>query len=185
MIFYTRVFYFVAMTKGVYAAHAFTSCQHRSENQALAADCVRQLPRMLGRMLGGDAPMPCTLFSDRGPGFYHRRYGTATGDYDAMRSRHGFELWAGTNALAGPHRQPPDLADVLLHETANAWLTHRLDRSALQLTEPWKEAPCDFEKRLQACVRDLNRTCDVRGLCMGFSERLRELVRRGGDRLKH
>ena len=129
--------------------------------------------------------MPHTRFSDRGPGFYHRRFWMVATAYDAMRSRHGFELWAGTNSLAGPHRQPPDLADVLLHETANAWLTHRLDRSALQLTEPWKEAPCDFEKRLQACVRDLNRTCDVRGLCMGFSERLRELVRRGGDRLKH
>ena len=84
-----------------------------------------------------------------------------------------------------PTEQPPDLADVLLHETANAWLAHRLDRSALQLAEPWKESPHDFERRLQACVRDLNSTCDVRGLCMDFPERLRELGRRGGDRLKH
>ena len=37
--------------------------------------CIERLPRMLNQMLGTNMPKPRTIFSDRGPGLYHRRYG--------------------------------------------------------------------------------------------------------------
>ena len=180
----TRVWYFVAMARGVYAAHAFVGKAYHAETQALAADCVSRLPSMLTKMLG-NVRKPNVIFSDRGPGFYHRRYGSVTPDYDEARAAHGFQLWAGTNSKEGPHRQPPDIADVLLHETANAWLSLRLDRSAEHLQKPWEETPAEFARRLGDCVKDINRTCDVDSLCRSFPKRLRDLQQRGGDRLPH
>ena len=176
--------YFIVMARGVYDAHAFVKEDFHAESQELAAACVRQLPRILNRMFGASAQKPKIIFSDRGPGFYHRRYGVVTSDYDAMRPMCGFQLWAGTNSLQGPHRQPADIADVLLHETANSWLATRLDKGAASLDKPWEETPGDFAKRLSAAVRDLNRTCDVDQLCKDFPERLRQLVKRKGDRLE-
>ena len=67
-----------------------------------------------------DAPKPKTIFSDRGPGCYHRRHGSITSEYDAACHRHGFKLWAGANAKTGLRAQSPDVGDVLLHETATS-----------------------------------------------------------------
>ena len=40
-----------------------------------------------------------------------------------------------------------------------------------------------FAGRLNAAVRDVNYTCDVRGVCEGFPSQLRALARAKGDRL--
>ena len=108
-----------------------------------------------------------------------------TSDYDAAAREHGFQFWCGTNSRVGPHRQPPDVADVLLHETANAWLIQRLDKTAALLKKPWLETPGELAKRTATCVKDINQTCDVDGLCRGFPARLEDLKERKGDRLGH
>ena len=180
----TRVFFFLVVTRGVLGVTVFTDTDNfPGETQAGAAMCVERLPSLLRKMLGRDARMPRTLVTDRGPGFYNRFYGTVTGDYEGACRKHGFRLWAGTNAKVGPHRQPPDIADVFPHETVTAWVRARLIRTARELRRPWEETPEDFVRRMATVVADVNQTCNVWDASAGFPERLLELKRRLGDRL--
>ena len=65
----TRVFFFVALTRGVLGVTVFKDVAAvTSENQNTARLCVERLPALLRRMLGDAAPKPRILFSDRGPG---------------------------------------------------------------------------------------------------------------------
>ena len=181
----TRVYFYVVMTRGQINVHTFTDVGNfPGETQDGAAKCVNQLPQMLTSMLGPTTRKPRMLFTDRGPGFYHRGQGVVTGDYDLARRQHGYGLWAGTNATSGPHAQPPDIADVLLHETAISWFRARIDKSAAMLKTPWEETPKQLAKRFRAAVRDVNATCDVEGLCSSFPKRLAALVKAKGDRLR-
>ena len=147
--------------------------------------CVTKLPRVLRRMLGASTTAPRILFTDRGPGFYNRRHGTVTGEYAAACKEFGFKLWAGTNARKGPHAQPADIADVLLHETATSWLRARLVQSASRLAQTWLETPREFADRMQEDICNINVECDVEGLCREFLQRLEDLsLKSCGDRLR-
>ena len=133
-------------------------------------------------MLGKGAPKPRTIFSDRGPGFFHRRWGTIIGNYENALKENGFRCWTGPNSLRGPRAQPRDIADVLLHETANGWLKSL--EAKCRPAIPWQEPPEELARRLQGCVDHINATYDVRGLCMEFPGRLEALVNVTlGDRL--
>ncbi len=176
-----RVWYVVAMARGVYMARVLVDKQYTTESQEFAVDGVAALAAMLDEAFPGRRPR--TLFSDRGPGFYHQRWGHVTPDYSAAVAREGLVLWAGNNAKTGPRAQPADVGDVLLHETANSWLRTRLDASAARVTKPWGETDQAFAKRVAACVKDINQTLDVKALCRDFPKRLRELKGRKGDRL--
>ena len=108
--------------------------------------------------------------------------GTITGDYESACREHGFKLWAGSNSKYGPHAQPPDVADVVLHETAISWL--RSEEAESRQVAPWNETPEELEKRLQQAVARINKDFDVRGLCMEFPDRLYHLSKKTyGDRL--
>ena len=73
------------------------------------------------------------------------------------------------------------LQEVLLHETAVAWVR---DRLALSMPKkPWVESREAYGARLRSIARDINANCDVDGLCSAFPSRVAELVARGGDRL--
>ena len=109
------------------------------ETQDGAAACAGQLHQMVTTMLGPAARKPRIIFADRGPGFYHRGQGAATGDYDVARRRHGFDLWAGTFATAFSHAQHLDIADVLLHDTAISWFRSRFAKSAASMRGPGKK----------------------------------------------
>ena len=95
----TRVYFGVALTRGVLGIVVFTNVgEFPGETPEGARLLVARLPRLLTKMLGCTARKPRTLFTDRGPGFYHRRWGTITGDYDSACREHGFKLWAGSNS---------------------------------------------------------------------------------------
>ena len=179
----TRVFFFVALTRGVFGLKVFsTPGQFPGETPDGARILVNHLEPLLNKMLGTDAKKPRTLFSDRGPGFYHRKWGTITGDYEAACRTCGFKPWAGTNAKKGDRAQPPDIGDVLLHETTVSWL--RSEEAKSRPREPWKETPVQLEKRLQQAARKINKSYDVRGLCMEFPQRLESLIKKTkSDRL--
>ena len=134
-------------------------------------------------MLGFSSFKPRTLFTDRGPGFYHSTHGTVTGEYHLACQKHHFKLWAGTNAKKGDRAQPGDIPDVLLHETAISWVKERIAKSNAAVREPWNETPQQFAARLQQVIKDVNKSCNLDGLCREFPARLQELKRRGGDRL--
>ena len=172
------------MTRGVIGCKVFTDTEkYASEDSELAAACVNALPALLRQMLGFCSFKPRTLFTDRGPGFYHSIHGTVTGEYHLACQKHHFKLWAGTNAKKGDRAQPGDISDVLLHETAISWVKERIAKSNAAVREPWNETPQQFAARLQQVIKDVNKSCNLDGLCREFPARLQELKRRGGDRL--
>ena len=79
--------------------------------------------------------------------------------------------------------QPGNLQEVLLHETAVAWIRRREETTRPR--EPWKETLEEFGARLRGVCQDINDSCDVEGLCRALPKRLQELVDKDGDRIKH
>ena len=139
-------------------------------------EVVAKIPAML-RARCRRGPKPRTVMTDRGPGFYHAAIGKITAQYrDALRE-HGLRPLMGEDAS----RQAGDSQEVMLHETAVAWLRRRL---ALTVpARPWLETREAYGKRLKAQAAYLNARCDVEGLCRAFPGRLRELLDNAGDRL--
>ena len=178
-----RVWFGVAMTRGKLSVAVFTNADYPGENMRGVAMFIDRLPTMLNDMLGAKAAKPRTIFSDRGPGFYHRTHGTITSDYDAACRRHRFQPWAGTNCKSGDHAQPADIADWLPHETAISWVRSGLIKSMSKVPVAWKETPHEFETRLLDVVKQINSEFDVPGLCREVPSRLDDLIRREGDRL--
>ena len=90
---------------------------------------------------------------------------------------HGLTAFMGEDGS----QQPGDLKDLMLHETAVAWLTHRL-----RVTTPaqsWKETAEDFGARLRAAADWVNTHHDVEGLQRELPARLVELRNREGGRI--
>jgi hypothetical protein len=179
----TRVYYGVVLTRGVVGVIVFLPrANFPGECPEGARMLVARLPALLNKMLGKDTPKPRTLLTDRGPGFYHRRWGTITGDYESACRAHSFRQWAGTNAKQGAHAQPPDLADMLLHETAVPWIVKYLDKTTPR--SPWDETCESLAARIRAAAAHANANYQVKKLCLEFPQRLHDLVHKHhGDRL--
>ena len=179
----TRVYFGVVLTRGVLGVEVFTNVgEFPGETPEGARIFIERLPGVLDKMLGSSTRKPSIIFSDRGPGFYHRRWGTITSDYDSACRECGFKPWAGANAKRGPRAQPPDVADVLLHETAISWLRRQEESSRPRV--PWQEVPGALAKRLQQAALHVNTSFNVRGLCSELPARLRALKEHThGDRL--
>ena len=78
--------------------------------------------------------------------------------------------------------RPPDIPDVLLHETAVSWIRQRLYVTAPK--RRWEETPEQLATRLEAAASHSNEYYNVSGLCRKFTGRLRELKSvTHGDRL--
>ena len=93
----------MALTRGVLGIKVFSKQGvFPGETPEGAGLLVSHLPALLKRMLGSGARLPRTMFSDRGPGFFHRKWGTITGDYESACRECGFKPWAGTNSKKGP-----------------------------------------------------------------------------------
>ena len=125
----TKVWFFVALAKGKLGVHVFHKLDFPGETQEGAGMCIEVLRKMLDKMLGATARKPKVLFSDRAQGCYHKSYGSVTSIYDGARCKHRFKFWAGMNCLEGWRKQPADIGDVLLHETAIQWLRARFAKT--------------------------------------------------------
>ena len=178
-----RVFFGACLCRGVFGVVVFGEADgFPGETPVGAGMLVAKLRALLKKMLGSGTPIPRTIFSDRGPGFYHRSWGTITGDYESACKEHGFSPWQGTNSKQGPHAQPRDIPDVLLHETAISWLRRGEERTRPK--KPWEETPKDFAVRLHKVVKSVNENYNVRELALEFPDRLHALVHKTrGDRL--
>ena len=139
---------------------------------------MRMLPKALRQMLGKEARLPRTLFTDRGTGMYSPG-GSVVREYEDAIEQAGIRLYWGPSAK----KQAPDLGDVLLHETAVSWFRAKM-RAATPDVLPWEETQELWAARARKVVRDINSTCDVHGLCLEFPSRLQDLVDREGDRLR-
>ena len=78
--------------------------------------------------------------------------------------------------------QPGSLEDLMLHETAVAWLRLLLARSTP--ARPWQETREDYATRLRGACGHANEKYDVTGLCQELPQRLQKLVDQEGDRLR-
>ena len=79
-------------------------------------------------------------------------------------------------------RQAGGMKDVMLHETAVAWLDKRL-----KLTTPakaWEETPEELGARLWQACEYINANYEVEGLCKELPGRLQKLREVQGGRLR-
>ena len=120
---------------------------------------------------------PTTVFTDRGKGFYHSNNGYITDEYKAALHEHRIKAFLGDDG----QQQPGDLQDMMLHETAVAWI--RLRQKVTVPAKPWEETVEDFTERMKGIAAYINENYDVEGLCRELPDRLEELVEREGDRL--
>ena len=124
------------------------------------------------------AARPSQLFLDRGRAFFNTATGVVTPELALALGDTGLALFWGRDASA----QPGYLADVLLHETAVSWIRKKL--TATTPKRPWLESREQYATRLRQVVADINCSYAVGDLCQRFPDRLDELIRRQGDRLR-
>ena len=69
----------------------------------------------------------------------------------------------------------------MLHETAVAWMRHRLVKTQPQ--KCWEESVDAYVSRLKSCAAYINDNYDVDNLCRELLDRMEALKKAGGDRL--
>jgi hypothetical protein len=174
-----RVWWFVVLTRGkVKLVHMGTDWQ---QTGAGMARFVNKLPVVLNQMLGTDATKPRICFTDRGPGFYVAACGSIVKAYKDALDENGFRPFAGTCAKD----QPPDVPDVLPHETVVGWVRKYFKKHPYRVTSNPMTNYQKFLDVLADAEKHINKEYDVDTLCRSFPKRLRELRAEGGKRLKH
>ena len=74
--------------------------------------------------------------------------------------------------------QPGNLQEVLLHETAVAWVRHR--EKTVRPVRPWEETPAQYATRLRSIFQDINDNLDVEGLCWSPRSDYKRWLTEGG-----
>ena len=97
------------------------------------------LPRIF---LPADQPVRKVRQHDLSSLRHHETTGCIPGEYETVCRELSFKPWAGANARIGARAQPPDIADVLLHETAIAGLRELIYKSIP--VKPWEETAEGF-----------------------------------------
>ena len=72
--------------------------------------------------------------------------GIITDGYKAALREHGLKAFFGNDASI----QPGQLQEVMLHETAVAWMRLRLSKTLPK--KPWKGSPEEYRARLKLCA---------------------------------
>jgi|ETNmetMinimDraft_31_1059906.scaffolds.fasta_scaffold07589_1 hypothetical protein len=148
------------------------------ETEAGAAIMVAKVRAALNvRFPNGSAPK--ILFTDRGNGFYDSNSGNITDGYCQALRDHRLKAFMGSNAAV----QPGTLQEVMLHETAMAWVRDRLTKTVPK--DPCSETVQAFGTRLKDVAAYINQHYDVDGLCRKLPERVAKLLEAKGDRLPH
>ena len=142
------------------------------------ATFLQKLRAAINRRFQDGASQPTTLFVDRGNGFYESGSGIITPEFNSALQENDFRAFHGVNASI----QPGQSGDLMLHETAVAWIRLRMAQTLPR--EPWRESEEEWGKRLKDTVTYINNKYDVEGLCREMPERMRILVHeKQGDRV--
>lgn len=175
-----KVWWFVVLAQGkVHVEVLGDKWKQNGEGQALM---VSRLPHILASLLGDTAAKPDVVFTDRGPGFYHPSTGNICPEYLSALSAYGFRPWAGDQSKW----QPPDIPDMLLHETVVAWLRKYLKHHPLKLVQDHDTNKQRLASLLSEAASYINTWYEVEQLSMSLPRRLWELVHvTEGDRLKY
>ena len=132
----------------------------------------------LARILTDGLQIVFYLMVDRGNGFYQQTTGDVTPTYKSVLRECGLKNFMGDNCGL----QPGQLGDVLLHETAVAWVRRR-ERKTVP-APAWAETREAFGQRLKGIAQDFNNRYDVESLCRGFPKRVQQLVDGNGKKLR-
>ena len=127
----------------------------RIEEPAGAATFAAAVSHGLAKRFQAGISKPGVLFLDRGRAFINTVTGRVTAELAAVLEPTELELFWGADA----HEQPGYCADVLLHETAVAWIRKGLSASVPRL--PWKETRAQYSMRLRDVVAAINRRHNV------------------------
>ena len=111
-----KAWWFIALTRG--AVRLVPMGRDLEQTGDGMATFIYRLPGILRKMCGASAPLPRLVFSDRGPGFHQAPNGTIIEAYSTAVRATKLKAFAGPDASW----QPPDLADLLMHETVAAWV---------------------------------------------------------------
>ena len=137
---------------------------------------IERIPEILNALFGGEAK-PRVLMTDKGKGFYHGS-GRITDEYAAALEANGLRhLMGHANVI-----QPGDCQELMLHETAVAWVRRRLE--CCLPAEPWTETRTEFKARLKSVANYINQAFDVAGLTREWPERLEAVAAANGGRIK-
>ena len=172
-----RAWWFVILARGKVVLHLMPL--DWSQHGHGMAELVGRLPGLLRRRLG-PRRLPKLVASDRGPGFYQAASGTIVAAYKEALAANGFKPFAGDEAK----QQPPDIPDVLLHETVVSWVRAYFKRYPFQWVPKVEMNYKLFRKRLKECEAYINTNHDVAGLCRSFPKRIDALIAAKGDRLR-
>ena len=173
-----RVWWFVALSRGKVVLHAMP--MDFVQNGHGMAEYVNKLPSLLRKRLGAQ-PLPKIVMTDRGPGLFQASSGTIVAAYRDALHANGFKPFAGEEAKW----QPPDVPDVLLHETVVSWVRAYFRKQPFKWLPTVEDNMKLFKMRLKKCEAHINKTYDVVGLCKSFPKRLDALIDVGGDRLRN
>ena len=77
--------------------------------------------------------------------------------------------------------QPGSLQELMLHETAMAWVRDRLKKTVPQ--KPWEESIEAYGSRLKDIALYINRNYNADGLCRQLPNRVAMLMKIEGDRI--
>ena len=170
-----RVWFVPILVQGKFHIEVLPS-DFPGETEAGAATLVAKVRAALNiRFQSGSAPS--ILFTDRGNGFFDSGSGNITVGYrDALR-RHSLKAFMRSDASM----QPGSLQEIMLHETAMAWVRLRLSRTVP--IDAHKETVPEYTTRLKEVAAYINANYDVEGLCRGLPGRLQRLRAAKGDRI--
>jgi hypothetical protein len=172
-----RVWWFVVVARGrvrlVPMEHGW---QQNGDGMAVF---VEKLDRLLGALVGTGGKKPRCVFTDRGPGFYQGSSGGIVLKYKDALDAKGFRSFAGDNSKW----QPPDIPDLLPHETAVAWVRAYFRKHPQPRVGSLDAKEAAFRRILADAERHINAEYDVTGLASGFLGRVEELLQKKGARL--
>ena len=171
-----KVWWMPVLTRGKFHVECF-GADFPGETAAGAKAAAERLGPMLNIRFPNQAK-PKIVMTDKGKAFYYGFNSKITNEYKAGLTSVGLKAFMGDDAS----KQPGTMGDLMLHETAVAWLRKKMEHSPPAC--PWKETREQFKERMKEYCRQINAAFDVEGLCRELPERLEELKRREGDKLK-
>ena len=174
-----KVWWFVVLTRG--RVHFEVMGHGWQQTGKGMREFVEKLPSILEDLFNDGDALPRVVVSDRGPGFYQGSTGHIVKEYAAALQETGFRPFAGADASS----QPPDIADVLLHETVAAWVRLYMKKYPFSRSGSLDAQETRLRGLLVECAEHINENYKVDELCRSFPARLEELVAKGGERLKH
>ena len=155
---------------------------HWTQTGVGIGELVHRLPELLRTIVGEGGQLPRVVCSDRGPGLYNTSTGHICVEYSRALKANSFRPFAGEDATW----QPPDVPDLLPHETVAAWIRTYFRKHPFQKTTSLERNVANFKAVLHACEMHINANYRVDELCEAFPSRIGELTNKAkGGRLKH